>query len=77
MASHDIGSASNSMMVGLGQLINAGACLSMTVTVKVQLVWLPPASVTVQVTSVMPRGNSQLIPSFKSLVTLTTPQLSA
>jgi hypothetical protein len=39
-----------------GQAIT-GACTSLTVTVKLQLDWLLPASVAVQVTIVTPDGN--------------------
>ena len=41
-----------------GQLM-VGFCVSLTVTVKLQLAWLPAASVAVQVTGVVPIGKNE------------------
>jgi len=54
--------------------VNTGLCVSVTVTVKVQLDVLPLASVAVFVTVVVPSGN--VLPLVMLLVRLVTPQLS-
>ena len=54
--------------------VNTGLCVSVTVTVKVQLDVLPLASVAVFVTVVVPTGN--VLPLTVLLVRLVTPQLS-
>jgi hypothetical protein len=51
-----------------------GACVSFTVTVKVQVAVLPEASVAVEVTVVVPVGNR--LPEAGTLVTTTPGQLS-
>jgi hypothetical protein len=43
--------------VSFGQLLITGAPASVTVTLKLQLAVLPPASVAVNVTIVVPAGN--------------------
>src|SRR5690349_14457233 len=60
------------LVVRAAGVVRVGFSLSFTVTVWVAVVWLPAASVAVQVTVVVPRGKSP----GASLVTLLPAQLS-
>ena len=53
MAEHWPSAAGTVMSCGQ---VATGACVSLTVTVKLQVAWLPAASVAVQVTVVWPTG---------------------
>jgi hypothetical protein len=58
----------------VGQVVKVGFTLSLTITLNVQLAWLPLTSVAVQVTVVVPFG--KLVPEAGEQTTLPTPQLS-
>src|SRR4029079_15143653 len=65
----------NVLTTRLVEQLITGGCVSLTVTVKLHVALLPPASVAVLVTVVVPTG--KLLPLAGTLTTLTPGQLSA